>query len=193
MNIEDILNLLNTYQKQTRETAIYPEIGKKFVYPVLGLVGEIGELLEKFENNQTYFAMSNSKNIDTTELEGEIGDVLWYIARTAEEFGFTMSDLIKDQDCFVKNIIDIRHSVSQMVIDAGLLSGKVKKIFRDKDGEVSDEVKELIRLYLWNIFNSLNGLCDKMHINVIDVSEKNIDKLFDRKKRGKIKGDGDNR
>ena len=37
------------YQKQTRKTAIYPNKGNNFVYPVLGLAGETGEVAEKIK------------------------------------------------------------------------------------------------------------------------------------------------
>ena len=35
------------YQKNARETAVYPDIGNNFVYPVLGISGEAGEIAEK--------------------------------------------------------------------------------------------------------------------------------------------------
>jgi len=35
------------YQKESRKTAIYPDLGKNIVYPTLGLTGEAGEVAEK--------------------------------------------------------------------------------------------------------------------------------------------------
>ena len=37
------------YQIQARKTAIYPDKGKNFIYPTLGLVGETGEVAEKIK------------------------------------------------------------------------------------------------------------------------------------------------
>lgn len=39
----------NEYQKKARKTAIYPNIGKNYIYPALGLGGESGEVLEKIK------------------------------------------------------------------------------------------------------------------------------------------------
>ncbi len=39
----------DTYQKWTDRTAVYPVIGKPFIYPLMGLTSECGELMEKVE------------------------------------------------------------------------------------------------------------------------------------------------
>ena len=37
------------YQKESRKTALYPNKGNNFIYPVLGLCGESGEIAEKIK------------------------------------------------------------------------------------------------------------------------------------------------
>ncbi|MFC1629978.1 nucleoside triphosphate pyrophosphohydrolase family protein [Patescibacteria group bacterium] len=72
------------YQKLSRETAIYPDLGKNFIYPVLGLVGESGEIAEKIKK-----VLRDDKGIISEEKKQEIlkelGDVLWYVSQIATE------------------------------------------------------------------------------------------------------------
>ena len=67
------------YQKLSRKTAIYPQKGKNFIYPTLGLVGEAGEVAEKIKK----VLRDNQGIIDQPrkeEIAKELGDVLWYLA-----------------------------------------------------------------------------------------------------------------
>ncbi len=82
------------YQKKARKTAIYPKIGKSFVYPALGLAGEAGEVAEKIKK---LFRDKNGKagKAEKEEIKKELGDVLWYIANLAHEFGFSLEDVAK--------------------------------------------------------------------------------------------------
>ena len=80
------------YQKQSRETAIYPKLGKNFVYPVLGLVGESGEVAEKIKK---ILRDKNGKigTQEKTEIGKELGDVLWYLAQVATELGLSLEEV----------------------------------------------------------------------------------------------------
>ncbi len=82
------------YQKQSRTTARYPDIGNNYVYPVLGLCGEAGEVSEKIKK----LLRDKGGVIDDAFREAakkELGDVLWYHAQLCSEFGFSMSDVAK--------------------------------------------------------------------------------------------------
>jgi len=63
----------------------FPDKGKNYIYPALGLGGESGEVLEKIKK------LIRDKNGKVDKeflvlLEKELGDMLWYLANLASEF-----------------------------------------------------------------------------------------------------------
>ena len=84
----------NEYQKKCKKTAIYPKIGRSFVYPTLGLVGEAAEVSEKIKK---LFRDRGGKLTEEykTEIAKELGDVMWYIAQLSTELNIKLSDVIK--------------------------------------------------------------------------------------------------
>ena len=83
------------YQKLSRKTAIYPQKGKNFIYPTLGLAGEAGEVAEKIKK----VLRDNQGIIDQPrkeEIAKELGDVLWYLAQIATELGLSLEEVAKD-------------------------------------------------------------------------------------------------
>ena len=82
------------YQKKSRETAIYPNKDDNFIYPVLGLVGESGEVAEKIKK----VLRDNNGVIDEErkkEISKELGDVLWYLAQIATELNLSLDIVAK--------------------------------------------------------------------------------------------------
>lgn len=82
----------NQYQDVARQTAIYPEIGRNFVYPALGLCGEAGEVAEKVKK----VLRDQGGEVDLTaqmEILRELGDVLWYAAALASELGLRLGEV----------------------------------------------------------------------------------------------------
>lgn len=84
------------YQKKSRKTALYPNRGKNFVYPTLGLAGEAGEIAEKIKKvfRDDGGKITKEKKED---LEKELGDVLWYLSQIATEVGLKL-DKIADKN-----------------------------------------------------------------------------------------------
>ncbi len=83
------------YQKQSRETAQYPNPGSNYIYPALGLGNEAGEVLGKIKKLQR----DKNNVVDDTFREAigaEIGDVLWYLAQLATEFNLNFGDIAFD-------------------------------------------------------------------------------------------------
>jgi len=77
--------------------------------------------------------------------------------------------------------------------EAGEVAGKLKKVFRDKSGQISDETREALAAELGDVLWYLAQVCTELDISLDEVAEANLAKLLDRQARGKIKGDGDNR
>jgi NTP pyrophosphatase (non-canonical NTP hydrolase) len=104
------------YQQKAQTTALYPNVGNNLYYPVLGLGGETGEVLNK-----------------------------------------------------------------------------VKKVMRDNDGKVTDELREILKSELGDVLWYVAALASELKLDLDEVARANIEKLFSRKERGVIKGSGDER
>jgi NTP pyrophosphatase (non-canonical NTP hydrolase) len=77
--------------------------------------------------------------------------------------------------------------------EAGEVAGKVKKIFRDKEGVFSETEKEALKAELGDVLWYIAQVATELGLSLDEIAEYNIAKLLDRLERGKIKGDGDNR
>lgn len=88
---------------------------------------------------------------------------------------------------------DLMHWVLGINGEAGEVAEKLKKIIRDKNGELSsDDVTELgkeIGDVLWYLAVFANHL----GLSLDELAAANIRKLADRQKRDVLKGSGDNR
>jgi len=80
-----------------------------------------------------------------------------------------------------------------LVNEAGEVAGKIKKVFRDKDGHISAETREALKAELGDVLWYISQVATELGLSLDEIAEANIAKLLDRSKRGKIKGDGDNR
>jgi NTP pyrophosphatase (non-canonical NTP hydrolase) len=80
------------YQKESRKTAVYPNVGENFVYPTLGLVGEAGEVAEKIKKilRDDGGVVSEEKR---KEIAKELGDVLWYLAQISSELKLSLEEI----------------------------------------------------------------------------------------------------
>lgn len=89
---------LTDYQIAAVETGIYPGHGESTTeainYTVLGLVGEAGEIANSFKKS-----LRDENGIVTAEktasLAAELGDVLWYVANLADELGYSLELIAK--------------------------------------------------------------------------------------------------
>ena len=83
---------LNDYQRESRKTALYPDVGCNAIYPTLGLVGEAGEVADKVKK-----ILRDKKGVfdkDSKEqIKYELGDVLWYISQISSVLGYEWEDV----------------------------------------------------------------------------------------------------
>jgi NTP pyrophosphatase (non-canonical NTP hydrolase) len=80
-----------------------------------------------------------------------------------------------------------------LVGEAGEVADKIKKIFRDDKGVITDEKIESINKELGDVLWYLSRLANAFNLKFNDVAKSNINKLFKRKNNGTIIGSGDNR
>lgn len=77
--------------------------------------------------------------------------------------------------------------------EAGEVAGKVKKIFRDKGGVISAEDREALKYELGDVLWYLAQIATELNLDLGEIAEANLEKLFSRLERGKIGGEGDQR
>lgn len=84
----------DTYQEKAMSTAIYGA-GAAVNYPILGLVGEAGELANKYKK-----VLRDNGGVMSQEtkqaLAKELGDVLWYCAAVARDLGVRLESIAVD-------------------------------------------------------------------------------------------------
>lgn len=77
--------------------------------------------------------------------------------------------------------------------EAGEVGGKVKKILRDDNCELTDEKRLELAKEIGDVLWYISQLCSELDISLDRVAANNLEKLASRKERGVLGGSGDNR
>ena len=77
--------------------------------------------------------------------------------------------------------------------EAGEVADKVKKVYRDSNGEFSSEKRMEIAKEIGDVLWYCAALANDLELDLDLIAQMNIDKLLSRKERGVIHGSGDNR
>ena len=80
-----------------------------------------------------------------------------------------------------------------LVGESGEIVEKIKKVIRDDDGKMTDEKKTEIGKELGDVLWYISQLATELGMDLDDIAQSNIDKLYSRMDRGVIQGSGDNR
>lgn len=77
--------------------------------------------------------------------------------------------------------------------EAGEVCEHVKKTVRDDDATLTDDRRRALRKELGDVLWYVAALCDELDLQMEDVARHNVEKLDDRRRRGVLHGDGDER
>jgi len=84
--------ILDEYENFMKTSKVYKVL--PIIYPALGLNGEAGEVAEKVKkiirDNYGIFNEERKK-----EILKELADVFWYIWATADDMGYTLTDVMQ--------------------------------------------------------------------------------------------------
>ena len=89
--------------------------------------------------------------------------------------------------------IKISYPALGLAGEAGEVCNKVKKIFRDNEGVVSEEKKADLSAEIGDVLWYCAALAKDLDLNLEDIAKANIAKLHARHNAGTIQGSGDNR
>ena len=80
-----------------------------------------------------------------------------------------------------------------LVGESGEIAEKIKKVLRDDGGKLSEDKKTEIGKELGDVLWYISQLATELDMNLDEIVQGNIDKLYSRLDRGVIGGSGDNR
>lgn len=77
--------------------------------------------------------------------------------------------------------------------ESGEIFEKLKKVIRDDGGKISQEKLDAIKKEIGDVFWYLSALATELGLSLDEIAEENIKKLFSRKERNVLHGNGDYR
>lgn len=80
-----------------------------------------------------------------------------------------------------------------LVGESGEFAEKLKKIYRDQNGELSATAKEELVKELGDVLWYLSATLHYLDVSFDDLATANLEKVLSRKARGVTQGSGDNR
>jgi NTP pyrophosphatase (non-canonical NTP hydrolase) len=77
--------------------------------------------------------------------------------------------------------------------EAGEVAEHAKKAIRDNGGQVSDKRRAAMAKELGDVLWYAAQLASELGLDLDEIAQANLDKLFSRQQRGVLSGDGDDR
>ena len=96
-------------------------------------------------------------------------------------------------DIYPDNDFNIGYKALGLTGEAGEVADKIKKIYRDKDGNFNVTNELEIAKELGDCLWYISRIADAIGFELSGIAKLNVDKLSKRKSEGKLHGSGDNR
>ncbi len=77
--------------------------------------------------------------------------------------------------------------------EAGEVADKLKRVIRDFDGKLSEEIRQSVKGELGDVLWYVSQLSNELGFTLEEIANYNIEKLSKRQKENKLHGAGDNR
>lgn len=187
-----------TYQDATQKTAIYPGQGSitGLVYVALGLGGEAGEF-----NDQVKKVLRDDGSTLTAErgakLQGELGDVLWYLARASRELNMSLGSVCAGFVPAAPTTPLLRGTTTGLALRSLKLYVAISR-FADEVIATLEQNTQLenfedLALQLSDIFGAAYACAADLGVTLETLADANMMKLLNRKDRGVLHGSGSDR
>lgn len=85
------------------------------------------------------------------------------------------------------------YTVMKLNGEAGELAEEAGKMLRDDDGQLSEDRRQRMIKELGDVLWYVANIAQELNVTLDSVAQHNLEKLADRKARGKIKGEGSDR
>lgn len=184
---------ISEYQELAKGTALPGAWSMNYLAP--GLCAEVGEAMEK--------KFSYAPMVNLSGFMEELADIYWFVALIAEHLGWSLENQVLDcmgfdslehvQTHLLKTDFNAEQEAFSLVIAAANLAGAWAKAVRDDEGQLITKRELTTRTNLVRVFFSVTIIAVNLGYQVSDLFEMNIEKLYGRKERGVLGGDGDNR
>jgi NTP pyrophosphatase (non-canonical NTP hydrolase) len=139
----------------------------------------------------------DSAQVAITRLQDENMRLMRVIASVYETEAMTLSAYQAQAHATSKNTqiggTGWTYPIIGLANESGELLGKVKKIFRDNDGILTDTVRLAMHAELGDILWYVAETASQLEIDLADLAALNLLKLASRANRGVIGGSGDKR
>lgn len=77
--------------------------------------------------------------------------------------------------------------------EAGEVADKIKKIVRDYHGQINDDHRKSLAKELGDVLWYIAAISSELGLDMQEIAQGNIDKLYARRDKGTLKGSGDDR